>query len=206
MLIKKIFLFFVMLSPVPVAAADCMGFKINPIVNIFNPDWKKVVVQPKKKMDLWHGNVIATLVDSYDITVDVKQVENGFCVFLKNVDATIGYNNFTVQIDIRHTPDTCAYNAILEHEDKHIKTYQNVITEFNNDLKNSVFQAADSVMPVFVNRKDDIITAIDLINQELQKHPDLILIKQKINAAQEIKNKQIDQQEDSFELKKCYQD
>ena len=190
----------------PVMAADCMKFKKSPIINIFKPDWKKTIVQPRTPMDLWHGNVIATLVDNYDITVEVDEVKDGFCVWLKNVDATVGYNDFVIQIDIRHTPDTCAYDAILNHEDKHVNTYLSLIDDFNNDLKSSVFLAADSVMPVFVNKKDNINKAIDMIHIELQKHPDLILIKQKINAAQEIRNKQIDQYEDGAELKKCFID
>ena len=76
----------------------------------------------------------------------------------------------------------------------------------DKELKNSVSLAADSVIPVFVNKKDDIDNAIDLIHQELQKHPDLILIKQKIKAAQEIRNKQVDQLENGADLKKCFDD
>ena len=190
----------------PLIAADCMDFKVSPIVDIYKPDWKKLVAQPRVPMDLWHGNVVATLVDNYDIEVDVSQVKDGYCVWLKNVNATVGYNDFTVNIDIRHTPDTCAYNAILKHEEKHIKTYLSVIDDFDKELKNSVSLAADSVMPVFVNKKDDIDNAIDLIHQELQKHPDLILIKQKIKAAQEIRNKQVDQLENGADLKKCFDD
>lgn len=197
---------FVLLCVDTAVAADCMRFKINPSVFISKPDWKKTVVQPYAPMDLWHGNVVATLVDKYDISVDVNQVNDGVCVWLKGVDAVIGYNDFTVQIDIRHTPDTCAYNAVLNHENKHIDTYLSVIDDFNSDLNSAVSVAADSVMPVFVKSNDDVDGAIDMIHQELQNHPDLILIKQKINAAQEIKSKQVDQNEDGSELKKCFID
>lgn len=197
---------FVLLCVDTAVAADCMRFKINPSVFISKPDWKKTVVQPYAPMDLWHGNVVATLVDKYDISVDVNQVNDGICVWLKSVDAVIGYNDFTVQIDIRHTPDTCAYDAVLNHENKHIDTYLSVIDDFNSDLNSAVSVAADSVMPVFVKSNDDVDGAIDMIHQELQNHPDLILIKQKINAAQEIKSKQVDQNEDGSELKKCFID
>lgn len=205
-MVKYILLFLFVFCGGPLIAADCMDFKVSPIVDIYKPDWKKLVAQPRVPMDLWHGNVVATLVDNYDIEVDVSQVKDGYCVWLKNVNATVGYNDFTVNIDIRHTPDTCAYNAILKHEEKHIKTYLSVIDDFDKELKNSVSLAADSVMPVFVNKKDDIDNAIDLIHQELQKHPDLILIKQKIKAAQEIRNKQVDQLENGADLKKCFDD
>ena len=39
---------------------------------------------------------------------------------------------------------------------------------------------------------------------KIQQHPDLILIKQKINAAQEIRNKRLDQNETGTELKSCF--
>ena len=60
-------------------------------------------------------------------------------------------------------------------------------------------------MPIFVKSKDDISLAIDKMNNELQSHPDLILIKQKIKAAEEIRNKKIDQVEDGSGLMKCFE-
>ena len=186
------------------ASSECVSYKINPKITIKTPDWVKEVVQPLEAMDLWHGNVIATMIDKYDIITDVKDVNNGFCVILKAVDSIFGYNNFRVNIDIRHTPNTCEYNTILKHEEKHIKTYLDVINDFNSELKQSIFNAADSIMPVFVKTKQDINDAILLMNNELQNHPDLILIKQKIKAAEEIRNKNIDKKNNYDELKKCF--
>ena len=59
-------------------------------------------------------------------------------------------------------------------------------------------------MPIFVKTKSDISLAVDKMNQELQLHPELVLIKQKIKAAQEIRNKKIDQNNNSDELEKCF--
>lgn len=188
----------------PVLADDCLAYKLSPKISINTPDYNKEIVQPNTPMDLWHGNVIATMIDKYDIITDVKDVNNGFCVILKAVDSIFGYNNFRVNIDIRHTPNTCEYNTILKHEEKHIKTYLDVINDFNSELKQSIFNAADSIMPVFVKTKQDINDAILLMNNELQNHPDLILIKQKIKAAEEIRNKNIDKKNNSDELKKCF--
>ena len=42
------------------------------------------------------------------------------------------------------------------------------------------------------------------MNNELQSHPDLIIIKQKIKAAEEIRNKKIDQNNNKNELEKCF--
>jgi hypothetical protein len=188
----------------PVMADDCLQFKFKPKITVVQPKAIKNITQPEQPMDLWHGNVIATFVDNYDIVTDIKKVDNGYCIVLKNVNATVGYKDFLVNIDIRHTLDSCPYNAVLKHEEMHINAYLSVINDFMGDLKQSVFSAADSVMPVFVKNKDDIDTAIDMMNSELQAHPEVVLVKQKIKAAEEIRNKKIDQNNDGADLKKCF--
>ena len=204
-MIKKIFLIlcnFILFTPV--LADDCLSYKQVPKIIINIPDYNKEIVQPNTPMDLWHGNVVATMVDNYEIITDIKNIDNGFCVVLKAVDSLFGYNNFRINIDIRHTPNTCEYNTILKHEEKHINTYLDVVTDFQNELQQSILNAADSIMPVFVKSKQDIDNAVLLMNQELQSHPDLILVKQKIKAAEEIRNKKIDKKNNSDELKKCF--
>lgn len=203
-MLKYLFSVSLAFMSLPLMANDCLEYKKMPRVILNVPDWGKTVVQPRAPMDLWHGNVIATLTDNYDIIVDINPVDGGFCVALKTLDAVVGYNDFLVQIDIRHVPDTCAYNAVLSHEDKHIKTYLSVIDDFKPELQKSIFSAADSVMPIFVKNKDDVDMAVDMMNTEFQNHPDLILIKQKIKAAEEIKNKHVDRNEKGADLANCF--
>lgn len=188
----------------PVMADDCLQFKNIPNVNINLPEIHKDVLQPKQPMDLWHGNIIATFVDNYDIVTDVKDEKDGFCVVLKNVNAVVGYNDFLINIDIRHDLNSCSYNAVLEHEEKHVNAYLSVVDDFMGDFKQSVFVAADSVMPIFIKNKSDIDAAIVMMNNEIQSHPEVVLIKQKIKAAEEIRNKKIDQNDDGSDLKKCF--
>lgn len=184
-------------------ADDCLQYKKMPRILLNTPDWTKQVVQPSESLDLWHGNVVATLVDKYEILTDVKQVDNGYCVILNTVDAIVGYSDFLVQIDISHVPDSCEYNAILKHENSHVKTYLSVIDDYKKDLQKAIFSASDSIMPVFVKSKDDIDLVVEDINNKIQSHPDLMLIKQKIKADEEIKNKQIDRHESNKDLEKC---
>ena len=202
-MLKYLFSVLYIMISLPVMADDCLEYKKIPRILLNTPDWGKTVVQPRTPMDLWHGNVIATLTDNYDIVVDINPVDGGFCVALKMVDAIVGYNDFLVQIDIRHIPETCTYNAILKHEDKHIKTYLSVIDDFKPDLQQSIFLAADSIMPIFIKTKDDVDRAVDMMNSEFQAHPDMILVKQKIKAAEEIKNKQVDHNETGNDLSNC---
>lgn len=185
----------------------CVAYKSPLNVKIGKPDWVKKVGQPLKVMDLYHGNVTATLVDEYDIVVNIDELPNngGFCVGIKNINATIGYSDFLVKVDMRHKLDSCSYNAVLAHEAEHIKAYLSVIDDFQDDLKNSVYSAANSIMPIYVQSEKDIDSAIDDLNLKLQMHPDLILVKQKISAAEEIRNTKVDEDEHKYEeLAKCH--
>ena len=202
----KILCFFVLFIPIGAFADDdCLPYKLTPKITLDTPQWSKEVVQPLRHMDLLHGNVVATMVDNYDVVADITNIEDGYCVVLKNVFATVGYTDFLVQIDIRHKPNTCTYNAILGHEDEHIRAYLSVIDDFKKELKDSIYSAADSITPIFVRNQSDIDAAIDELNAELQAHPDLILVKQKIKAAEEIRNKRVDQHDTGETLRKCFQ-
>ena len=187
------------------ASDDCLNYKLTPNITVNSPIWTKNVVQPLKHMDVLHGKVIATLVDEFDITSDITSIEDGFCVALKNVDVTIGYSDFLVQIDISHKPNTCSYNAIIQHEDEHIRAYLSVIEDNQYLLKQSIKSAADSIIPIFVKNEKDIESAIDKLNNELQNHPDIILLKQRIKADEEIRNKYVDLNDTGDTLKKCFE-
>ena len=184
-------------------ANDCAVYKITPEITINIPDWTKTVTQPDEPMSLLHGNVVATLVNNYDITADYTRVKGGYCIRLKSVDALIGYTDFLVKIDNRHNPKTCSYDAILNHENKHIEAYLSVIDDYKQYIYDSLYSAANSIMPIFIQDQSEMENVVDKLNDDLQNHPDVILTIQKIHAAEEIKNKSIDQQEDYSELKKC---
>ena len=100
---------------------------------------------------------------------------------------------------------TCSYNAILSHEDEHIRAYLSVMDDFKKELQDSIYSAADSITPIFVRSASDIDAAITELNAELQAHPDLILVKQKIKAAEEIRNKRVDQHDTGETLRACFE-
>lgn len=201
----KIFItIFICLFASPLLADDCLVYKKNPDVLIDTPSWTKVINQPETPMDKLHGNVEANLVNNYDMIIDVIPVSDGYCISLKGIDAQIGYNSFIVNIDMEHELNSCAYNAVLNHEDKHIDVYLGIIKEFNKEIHQSLYSAADSVMPIFIESETEIDLAADMLNSEFSSHPDLLLLSQKINAAQEIRNKQIDNNETNTELFSCY--
>ena len=77
--------------------------------------------------------------------------------------------------------------------------------DFKKELTDSIYVAADAIPPIFVRSPNDIDAAIDELNAELQAHPDLILVKQKIKAAEEIRNKRVDQHDRGQSLQKCFE-
>lgn len=200
-----IFIFLSLCVSSAFAIDDCLNYKLTPKITVETPNWTKSVVQPLKNMDVLHGKVIATMIDEFDITSDITSIEDGFCVALKNVDVVIGYSDFLVQIDISHKPNTCSYNAIIQHEDEHIRAYLSVIEDNQYLLNNSIQSAANSIVPVFVKDEKDIESAIDKLNNELQNHPDIILLKQQIKADEEIRNKYVDINDTGETLKKCFE-
>lgn len=204
-MLKKYLVLLCCVAPCVLMADDCLDYKLTPKINVVVPDWEKQVVQPLKKMDVLHGNVIATMVDNYEITTDITSIEDGFCIALKQVDATLGYSDFLVQIDISHRPNTCSYNAILSHEDEHIRAYLSVIDDNEKMLKESIFSAANSVVPVFVKNEKDIESGIDKLNNEIQNHPDIVLLRQHLKAEEEIRNKRVDENDNGTRLKKCFE-
>ena len=201
---KVIYIFLSFITFDVLASDDCLIYKLKPVVDINIPSWEKTVVQPLQPMDVLHGNVIATMVDNYEITTDITSIEDGFCVSLKNIEATIGYTDFLVQIDKSHQINSCSYNAVLQHEDEHIRSYLSVIEDNKKLLKESIISAAESITPVFVSDQKDIESVVDKFNEQLQNHPDIILLKQHIKAEEEIRNKQVDIKDTGETLKKCF--
>lgn len=201
---KKIIFIFSALICVPCFANDCLSYKITPTVDMSLPEYETNIVISKQPLERLHGHVSANLINNYELVLDMYPNGNGFCVILKKIDAVFGFDKFDVEIDREHQENSCTYNAVLNHEQKHIDTYLNIIEDFKSEIKHSLSAAADSVMPIFIEKESDIDTAFTEINQEFRAHPDLLLVAQKVNAAQEIRNKQIDQNENNSELFSCY--
>ena len=70
-------------------------------------------------------------------------------------------------------------------------------------IKQSLTSAANSITPIFVKNQSDIEYAIDKLNDEIQTHPDVILLKQQLKAEEEIRNKRVDQNDNNNHLKSC---
>ena len=189
----------------PAFANDCVKYKKTPNVKIENPEWKKTIKQSDKELDLaLHGHVMARMMIGNSIQVETLFIKKGFCVSVTDINVIFGYDDFAVEIDKNYEPGSCAYNAVMEHEQKHIDVYLALIDEYKDDLEKAAQVAADSIMPEFVKTQSEIGTAIEKLNEKFQSHPEIVLIKQKIMAEQEIRNKKIDDQDDGAKLLECF--
>lgn len=188
----------------PSFAHNCVSYKTTPIIDLDKPEYETSVFLSHETLDMLHGHVEANLIHNYDLILEMLPTDGGYCVVLKKIEALFGFDKFDVEIDKEHELNSCAYNAVLNHEEKHIDVYLNIIEEFKSEIHDSLFTAADSVMPIFIENESDINFAFEELNQEFASHPDLLLVAQKVNAAQEIRNKQIDQNENNSELYSCY--
>jgi hypothetical protein len=176
---------------------------LTPHIEIKTPAVRREIVQPSEQTDYAHGNVVATLSENFEITAQPTSIKNGACVALKSVAATVGYNDFTITIDGRHARNSCTYNAILKHELEHVKIYQSVIDDYSEQIMAAVQSAADSATPIFAPSANDTENALDAFHRRIQQNPEIILLRQKIQAEQEIRNKKFDRTATSDILKEC---
>lgn len=188
--------------------SDCIKYKISPRTTFSMPNITKKIVQPIDSFESF-GNVQSNLFSSYETEFDIKLINDGYCYILTKLDSIIGYDEFLIRIDMRYTPDSCAYKKILKHEEGHVQIYSEIINEYKHELQNAIHSAADSIMPIFVDKSVEIKkmkeVVSDALYEKIKKHPDIVLVMNKIKSAEEIRNKKFDEQDryDISDLDKC---
>jgi carboxypeptidase C (cathepsin A) len=196
--------FIVTFFPLIINASDCLQYKVSPTIDIEIPKSSVSVTQPEKKMDLLHGDVVSTLSEEYEIGYEIHHINDGLCLCVKSVKAIVGYTNFVVQIDKSHEPNSCQFNAVKEHEYEHINAHLSVIDDEKEEIRQTVSDAANSVMPIFIEDKKDLDTAMNDLEKSLQGQPQIGLMRKKIYAEQEIRNKKVDINDRGERIQKCF--
>lgn len=184
-------------------AEDCLKYKTSPIVKIKKNEWTQNIVQPELPMDSLHGTVVASFDEEYDLQVSATPSGSGYCVVLNGLNAALGYTEFQINIDKSHEPKSCKYKMTLEHEKEHVSAYLNAFKDEADNMKKSITLAANSIMPIFVSSLDGVNAALDDMQQELQSHPNIVLMKQKLDANQEILNKKVDERDPGLRIRLC---
>jgi hypothetical protein len=186
-----------------VPADECLKYKTLPSLKIKVPSYSVSVVQPDRKMNLLHGNVVATMAEEYEIEYGARKIDGGYCVFIEHITATIGYTDFVVQIDRRHSPESCEFAGILEHEYEHIHAHLAVIDDEKKDIEGTIRASANNVLPLFVPGEDGIDGAMADLETALQNQPQILLLREKLVAAREIRDKKIDLNDKGDRIRDC---
>ena len=96
-------------------AGVCDKFKKSPEINLEKSDWD-IIIKPSDE-DLWPIGGFVNVRPFSSLTPNIGYVFNGkyYCVFLNNIDATVGFRDFEITIDKKYDKDSCEYNAVLDH-------------------------------------------------------------------------------------------
>ena len=184
-------------------ASDCTRFKTVPTVDIKIPEHNISVRQPDGFSDLLHGRVLARFSEQFEISYGVGETSGGWCLFIERMDAVMGYTDFTVEIDQWHMTGSCEYDAILEHEYEHVEAHLSVMDTELVEIKKSVTNASASILPVFIEYKSEIEGAMDKLEKRFQDRPEIRLMRQKLAAEREIRNRKIDLEDRGWRIEKC---
>lgn len=97
----------------------------------------------------WHpvGLMGRDLKWEFRVQVQGQRLANGFCVGLKDAELTIGYDRIDVYVDRRYRPGTCQYDVILEHENQHVRNFQDTLARYLPDIRARLADEAAATVP-----------------------------------------------------------
>ena len=202
-LIKLLTVNCTLLTVPALATPDCLKYKTLPSLEIKVPRASVSVVRPERFMNLLHGNVVATFAEEYEIEYGAQKADGGYCVFIEGITAVIGYTDFIVQIDRRHETDSCEFAAVKEHEDEHIRAHLSVVEDGMGDIRSAISAAANGVLPVWVADEYGIDGAMAGLEEALSGRPQIRLLRQKLAAEREIRNKRVDLNDRGERFRRC---
>jgi hypothetical protein len=134
------------MGPWPAALAACRGLDpVTPEVRIRTeePPPPRIVAAAQaeiRRRTEQDGRGAPADAVTRGLTIDELRTETGYtlatatlpdgsrCVALKGIQAKVGSGGLTVLIDRRYQPGTCQYQAILEHEQQHVRINAEALT------------------------------------------------------------------------------
>ena len=77
-----------------------------------------------------------------------KRAGNRVCAALVGTTLKIGYEKFRVYVARAHKPGSCAYRTTLDHENTHVRIYQNTLKKYIPRLERKLLRSADRLKPI----------------------------------------------------------
>lgn len=197
-------LFYVFIPWYAFADDICSKYKFDTDINVNNiTKYNPVIKSSKENLVGKLGYIEYQTEYTAEFLLIPIKVKNGYCVSLRSIDININVPEFTINIDKRLKPNTCAYDIVLSHEQDHMNANKKVITENINDIKIAVKNAADSVEPVFISNINESEDIQQKIHEKINSYKSVKDIKQKIKSNINNIDTEIDTRGDSFEIWKC---
>ena len=72
-----------------------------------------------------------------------------FCVQIKRMDLSLGYNTLDVYIDKKYHPGSCEYEVVKEHENYHVRVSQEAMMFFKPDIEQALETALSHIEPEY---------------------------------------------------------
>ncbi len=219
-LLSKIFLKYVkitgfLLISLPVfASSECERLykapEISSIINYgsvvyssvpsFEIEKFETLPNPEKTM----GITVADLKIKYDFGFDKYNIDKGICVNLDKIRFFVGYENLYVLISDKYKEGSCEYDAIKQHEIKHINVYQKELKYYGKLLIEEINFTVENLKPVYFSKNLKNKAIAKEIEQIISKNENIKLIKERLENSIFNLNSDIDNDEEFLRVKsKC---
>jgi len=105
---------------------------------------------PQKMSPNTLGMTVSKLGITGSAEPEIQYLENHtFCVQIKRLDLTIGYDTLDVYIDKKYKPGSCEYEVVKEHENYHVRVSQEAMMFFKPDIEQALETALSHIEPEY---------------------------------------------------------
>lgn len=117
---------------------------------------------PQKMSPNTLGMTVSKLAMNGRAEPDMQRVDaRTFCVQIKEINLTLGYDILDVYIDKKYQPDSCEYEVVKEHENFHVRVSQEAMQFFKPDIDRALRSAARKIRPTFVTSQGEAQAAFE---------------------------------------------
>ena len=206
----KIALFLLTSTPT-LASSECNQFKITPkITTTINYGTPTYTLIPKEAITSVSGLknplrtmglTIADFQIQFSLNINKHPTPNGICVNIDTINFDIGYKSLDVLIDEKYKENSCQYNEIKNHEDGHIKIYQEELKYYGKLITDEMKILVENIEPFLLpsNSKDNKINK--KIDSMLKNDEKLNILKSRLQQAITDKNIAHDSDEEYIRIK-----
>ena len=127
------------------ASADAADYVVNVTIDIGEPR----IFNDKYKADLGttnvhgrRGQVLGTTQSGlelrWNINYQVREWRNVYCFWVADAHVEIAYHQLDVNIAAEYPPDSCQYNAILDHEYEHVEVAHSILQPYAQQIRQAL--------------------------------------------------------------------